>query len=100
MQQLEEEYWDDEEVVFLYVQTVFEGEFANTWDTGLADLDEYGLNGTYGFDPGGDDRPATMDMFSTGGTPYTVVINRKGKTKISDFTPDYSIIASAIDKAL
>jgi len=100
MQQLEEAYWDEEEVVFLYVQTVFEGDATNTWDNGLADLDDYGLKGSYGFDPGGGGPPETMVMFTTQGTPWSVVINRKGKEKVSEFTPDFDAVAAAIDKAL
>ncbi len=102
MQEVEEAYWDEEEVVFLYVQTVFEGDSVNTWDNGLAELDEFEVQGSYGYDLGPDEGgpPETMLMFETQGTPYTVIINRKGREKISDFTPDFDTISSAIDRAL
>jgi len=101
MQRLEDKYWQEEDVVFLYIQTVFEGHSTNTWDEGLGDLDAYGIQGPYGFDPSGpSQRPATMSMFDTGGTPYSVVINRRGKTKLSDFTPDQERLEAVIEAAL
>jgi hypothetical protein len=86
--ELEVEFAAEKDVVFIYVQTVFEGSFTNTFDNGLVDLDEYDLNGYYGFDPDGEQGqlPATMQMFSTKGTPYTVIIDKAGEVVESGFT--------------
>jgi hypothetical protein len=99
--QLEDEYGTDGDVVFLYVQTVFEGSLYNTFDTGLSDLDLFEVKGAYGFDPGrSGGRPATMDMFMTGGTPYTIIIDKAGEVVEADFTKLQPQLKFKIDAAL
>ncbi len=75
-------------MVFLYVQTVWEGAWTNTFENGLVDLDDFGIRGAYGFDPMGDEYPATMRMFQTNGTPWHVILDREGNELYSGFSPN------------
>ena len=101
MSQLEAEFADEDDIVFIYVQTVFEGEYYNTFDGGLEDLDTYGLTGWYAFDPEpeGQNQPATMSMFHTRGTPYSIVIDKEGNTDLNAFTPTAYELYEAIQNA-
>jgi hypothetical protein len=96
---LETRYAQQSDVVFLYVQTVFEGASSNTYFAGLGDLDRHAVRGSYGFDPGGDKRPATMRMFHTRGTPWTIVLSPIGKVLSSGYTRSAEPLIAAIDQA-
>jgi len=95
---LETRYAEQPDVVFLYVQTVFEGASLNTYAAGLGDLDRHEVRGSYGFDPGGDRRPVTMGMFRTRGTPWSIVLGPAGKVLSSGYTRDTERLVAAIDQ--
>ncbi len=82
------EYFSEEsEVVFVAVQTTFEGHASNTPDRALESVEEYDLvlpvghvEGTHG------ETPSFMRRYRTGGTPWTVIIDRRGRVRFNDFS--------------
>lgn len=99
--QLEDQFFAEDDIVFMYIQTVFEGAFTNTFDNGMRDLDEFGVLGVYGFDPSSDTQLShTMQMFDTGGTPYTVIIDKAGQIVEADFTRIEPQLRPIIENAL
>jgi hypothetical protein len=99
-QQLEEAYKGDDDVVFIYAQTVFEGFERNSFELGLKDLDKLGIKSPYAFDPGDPKtgkRSSIMTGYLTGGTPWTIVIDAKGIVRYSAFTGERAAIGRVID---
>ena len=89
------------DVQLMYIHTVWEGYASNTFESGLADLEDYDLWGWYAFDPASSTAPsATMDMFDTGGTPYTVIINKAGQVVESDFTKNEYLLRPIIEASI
>jgi thiol-disulfide isomerase/thioredoxin len=77
-------YEDDEGVVFLAVQTVFEGFETNTAAAALETAVEHGLDVPVGHDA----RPRgknVMSRYRSGGTPWTVIVDRKGVVRFNGF---------------
>jgi len=74
-------------VVFLAVQTVFEGHHANTYEKILETQKKYGLKISFGHDAGDDgkSRSNIMTNYQTGGTPWFILIDKKGNIVFADF---------------
>jgi len=98
---IEERYAKAEDVVSFHVQTVFEGEHTNTPAHGLKEAKSHGIAVPVGFD-GHVDGARLSDMlqrYGAGGTPWTIVIDKKGIVRFNDFTPDEpSKLNALIDK--
>lgn len=88
---------DNPKVNFMAIQTVFEGAHANTYDRMLEIQKEYDLKIPFGHDEGqvhrGRKIANTMVSYSTGGTPWFIFIDQKGKVVFNDFHLD-------VDKAI
>ena len=88
---LSRNFENDDRIVFLAVQTVFEGRATNTRGK-LATLQEqYGLKIPFGHDAGSKDShgvPTTMASYRTGGTPWVILIDQDGKVIFNDFHID------------
>ncbi len=80
-----EAFKDDEEVAFVAIQTVFEGFHANTLDRAKEIAKEYELTMPIGHSGSKIERPALMTAYRTGGTPWTIVIDRDGVVRFNDF---------------
>jgi len=79
----------DSDVVFVAVQTVFEGFEANTAERARETAQQYQLTVPVGHDPGPDGRRSLiMQRYRTGGTPWTIVIDRTGLVQFNDFHVD------------
>ena len=73
------------EVNFIAVQTVFEGFSTNTKERAIADVQSFGLDIPVGHN-GGAGKPSTlMRRYRSGGTPWTVVIDKKGIVRFNAF---------------
>jgi len=81
MQKMEKQFEKDDNVKFLYIQTVFEGEKANTFENGVKDIKKFKIKGPFGQD----NTKKTKVQFRSRGTPWTIVINPEGKVAFSDF---------------
>ena len=88
LKKLTDVFKDNDSVVFLAVQTVFEGHSVNTRDKLRANQEKYHLKIPMAHDPGdpqSDPIPMTMKKYRSGGTPWTVIIDPGGKVVYNQF---------------
>lgn len=78
--------WNDK-VVFVAIQTVFEGYHENTFDKMLETQKKYKLRIPFGHDAGydGKSRSNFMQNYQTGGTPWFVFIDEDDTIVFADF---------------
>lgn len=74
-------------VIFLAIQTVFEGFAENTYDKMLETQKKYDLKIPFGHDAGNDDKSQSnfMKNYQTGGTPWFVFIDQNDNIVFADF---------------
>lgn len=77
----------DENVVFIAIQTVFEGHHENTFDKMLETQKKYDLKIPFGHDAGDDGKSRSnfMQNYQTGGTPWFVFIDQYDNVVFADF---------------
>ncbi|MCM4166942.1 Thiol-disulfide oxidoreductase ResA [Arenibacter antarcticus] len=78
----------NKDIVFLAIQTVFEGHNENSYEKMVATQKEYGLKIPFGHDPGDESTnyiSKIMTNYRTGGTPWFIIINEKNTVVFSDF---------------
>jgi len=77
----------NDKVVFLAIQTVFEGHHANTYKKMVETQKQYELQIPFGHDAGedGKSRSRIMDSYQTGGTPWFLFIDTHDNVVFSDF---------------
>ena len=77
-----------DDVVFLAIQTVFEGRDANTFERVKEIQREYGLAIPFGHDPGNESTgniSTTMINYRTGGTPWFIFIDKNDVVVFNDY---------------
>jgi len=75
-----------DDVAFVVVQTVFEGFGSNTAHKGLEAMKKFGLDIPMGHDPGPEGAGSRlMRRYRSGGTPWTVLIDKKGVVRFNGF---------------
>lgn len=86
---------ENDNIVFLAVQTVFEGFEENTYEKMLETQKKYKLKIPFGHDSGDDGKSYSniMASYRTGGTPWFIFIDKHGNIVFSDFhlNPDAAI---------
>jgi len=82
---LVDRYGEDKKVVFVAVQTVFEGHQSNTPKRGFECAKRYDLDIPFGHSGGPGQASKVMRRYRTGGTPWTVIIDAKGTVRYNDF---------------
>jgi len=87
--ELEEKYEGVKDVVLFHVQTVFEGFGTNTPRRGPKVAKGHGIEVPVGYDGrvDGERLSGIMTRFGTGGTPWTIVIDKKGVVRMNRVTP-------------
>ena len=101
LQELYKTFKDDERVILLAVQTVFEGFEINTLDRGLLNQKKYNLPIIFGHDASPDNtRSEIMKTFGTGGTPWFVLINQKGIIEYQDWHINPIAVIEHINEAI
>ncbi|WP_103070204.1 peroxiredoxin family protein [Aquimarina sediminis] len=77
----------NDKVVFLAIQTVFEGHHANTYDKMIETQKKYDLKIPFAHDAGDDgkSRSNIMTNYQTGGTPWFILIDQKNNVVFADF---------------
>lgn len=77
----------NDKVVFLAVQTVFEGHHTNTYEKMLETQKQYDLKIPFGHDAGDDgkSRSNILTNYNTGGTPWFVLIDQEDNIVYEDF---------------
>jgi len=90
LQELIKRFDGDDSVAFIAVQTTFEGFGTNTADSAVRTVERYKLNIPVGHSGREGHRSRLMVDYRTGGTPWTIVIDRNGVVRYNDFhiTPD------------
>lgn len=77
----------NDNVVFIAIQTVFEGHHENTFDKMLETQRKYELKIPFGHDAGDDGKSRSnfMKNYQTGGTPWFVIIDQNDNVVFADF---------------
>ena len=88
---------DDRDVAFVAIQTVFEGFSSNTFDHAKKVAKRYALDIPVGQSGEQGRRSKLMGRYRTGGTPWTVIIDRDGVVRFNDFHIDVEQAAQLID---
>ncbi len=86
LKKMVEELEGNQKVVFLAVQTVFEGFESNTYEKIIEIQKQYGLKIPFGHDAGDDgkSRSNIMDNYMTGGTPWFIFIDKNDIVVFAD----------------
>lgn len=86
-------HYQQKDVAFVAVQTVFEGFDVNTAKRGWETMKRYDLDLPMGHDGSSGEPSTLMRRYRTGGTPWTVIIDKQGKVRYDDFhiRPDDAI---------
>ena len=86
---------DNDQIIFLAIQTVFEGYEENTYQKIIDTQKQYELKIPFGHDAGhdGNSRSNVMNNYQTGGTPWFIFIDKHDNVVFSDFhlNPDAAI---------
>lgn len=86
---------ENDSIVFLAIQTVFEGHHENTYEKILKTQKQYELEIPFGHDAGNDGTSISniMKNYQTGGTPWFLFIDKHNQVVFSDFhlNPDAAI---------
>ena len=81
----------NDKVLFLALQTVFEGSHANTYERMLEIQKQYELEIPFGHDTGDAstrNRSSTLTNYNNGGTPWFILIDEDDKVIFNDFHLD------------
>ena len=85
LQNLIEQFNGIDDVVFLAVQTAFEGHGTNTPAAAISTAKRYSLDIPIGHDGSVGKRSSVMQTYRTGGTPWTIIIGKDGVVRYNDF---------------
>ncbi len=100
---LKKKYERNDDVIFLSIQTVFEGQKINDFSKLRKTQKKYKLAIPFGHDDGsntGNKYSNVLDNYKTGGTPWHIIIDRTGKVVFNDFEIEASDAVRIIKKAL
>jgi len=101
LQAVEERFEEESEVVFVAVQTVFEGYGTNTEGRAKDTVEEFDLLIPVGHVEGeGGRSPAIMRRYRSGGTPWTVIIDRQGTVRFNGFSIEPKADIDLVEKLL
>lgn len=94
-------YAQNRDVNFLAIQTVFEGFESNTLETAALTAERHNLTFPIGHDANLDGRfSQVMQDYRSGGTPWTVLIDKKGVVRFNDFHAEAPQMVEIIDTLL
>lgn len=95
---LEERYRDADDVAFIAIQTVFEGFGTNTQARGLEVARSFVADVPVGHSGAPDAPSAFMASYRTAGTPWAIVIDKRGVVRFNDFHVTEELGAAWIDR--
>ena len=84
-------------MTFLAVQTTFEGHSINTSEKAKSTMARYHLSIPTGQSGSEGARSSLMQAYRTGGTPWTIIIDKSGVVRYNDFFIDPQKAISVID---
>lgn len=86
LKKVKENFEGSEDLEFFVVQTVFEGHSSNTKDKLRSTQEKYDLKIPFGHDVGSENTyPDLMTKYQTRGTPWVIIIDKKGEVRYSQF---------------
>lgn len=85
LKKLAQYYKNDKDVAFVAVQTTFEGFSTNTIQAAKKIIKDYNLTMPVGHSGLNHQRSQLMRNYNTGGTPWTIVIDKKGIVRFNGF---------------
>ena len=88
LKKLTEQFKENNDIVFLAVQTVFEGFKANGVETIERTRRQYVLDIPFGHDDGDGRGSVLMKDYRSGGTPWHIIIDKQGKIVFCGFHVD------------
>jgi len=88
LQKIIARYGDDPEVGIVAIQTTFEGFQFNTFEQAKQVAEQYDLDIPIGQSGSSKRRSVFMRRYRTGGTPWTVIVDRGGVVRYNDFHVD------------
>lgn len=103
LQYLVDKFKNEEQIAFLSVQTVFEGQRVNNKKKLAKTQEKYQLDIPFGQDDGSNmdrDYSNIMHQYKTGGTPWVIIIDKTGKVIFNDYDIDIQTAQRVIKKAL
>ena len=98
---IEDTYAKAKDVVSFHLQTVWEGQEANKPETHERIAKHFKIKAPIGYDSHVDGARVSlvMQQYSTGGTPWTIIIDKKGIVRFNAATPaDVGQLTTLIDK--
>ena len=98
LQHLTRHYANNPEVAFVAVQTTFEGYSVNTFDKAKTTMAQYQLTIPTGQSGGKEAGSELMRTYRTGGTPWTIIIDKKGVVRYNHFHIDTEQAIQFIDQ--
>jgi thiol-disulfide isomerase/thioredoxin len=93
-----DKYADAVDVAFVAVQTVFEGYGTNTPAAARRTARRYDLEIPVGHDGSEGRRSVLMGRYRTGGTPWTVIIDKAGVVRFNDFHTSVAAASALVDR--
>ena len=97
LQKLSKHYKNDNKVAFVAIQTVFEGFMVNSVNAAKDIIKKYSLTMPVGHSGSSDKRSAFMSNYKSGGTPWTVIIDKNGVVRFNDFHANVDDIINYMD---
>jgi len=97
LQKLSAHYQGDDKVAFVAIQTVFEGFMVNSVNAAKDIIKKYSLNMPIGHSGSSDKKSEFMRNYRSGGTPWTVIIDKNGIVRFKDFHADANENISYMD---
>ena len=102
LQALTKKYAGDKDVVFVAMQTVFEdrktGDPVNTFENLKKIAKKYGLKIPFAQSGDRENKSKIMKAYKTRGTPWTIIIDKKGVIRFANFHTKPDKAATLIDK--
>ena len=83
--ELQKRFKNSKDVEFIAVQTAFEGFSTNTFARAKETAKKYKLKIPVGHSGGNNRRSELMKNYRTGGTPWTIIIDKNGIVRFNDF---------------
>ncbi len=97
LQKLSSHYQGDDKVAFVAIQTVFEGFMVNSVNAAKDIIKKYSLTMPIGHSGSSDKKSEFMRNYRSGGTPWTVIIDKNGVVRFNDFHADANEIIGYMD---
>lgn len=98
LQKLSKHYQNDAKVAFIAIQTVFEGYSFNSINAAKDIIKKYSLTMPIGHSGSSSKKSEFMRNYKSGGTPWTVIIDKKGVVRFNDFHAEVKDIIGYMDE--